>query len=121
MIGKFLLDGFVIFFVCYGLLMFLHEICDAFLLSKCKNAQDVFSVLYIEKGESTLELNVRCAIQKSLVEKRVLFIVYDALSDEEVFVLWRLCDDFKHVFIAQKEDAQNALLKAQRASSEHSL
>ncbi len=121
MIGKIFFDSFVVFFVCFGFFSLLHTVSDALIESRCKKAACIFSVLYIENPSETLELDVRCAIQKSLTERRVLVILYNKLPEEEVLILWRLCDEYKHIFIAQKEDAISALLNAYKASSKNSL
>lgn len=117
MTGNLFLDGFIVFFVCYGLIEFLHTISEALLARTCKTAAQDFSVLYIPEYTETLELAVRCAIQKSLAERKALVVLYGELPEEEILILWRLCDDFKHVFIAQKEDATDAFLSAYKASS----
>ena len=121
MTGNFIFDGFIVFFVCYGLIMFFHAISEALLRKHCQKTQDVFSVLYIEKAPNALELTVRCAMQKSLAERRNLLVLYDELLEEEIFMLWRLCDGFKNVFIAQKEDAADAIFRTYQASSKDSL
>ena len=117
MSGNLILDIFIVFFICFGVLSLLHEFSDTLLTHRCRNAVRDFSVLYIEKTGETLELTVRCAIRRSLQERRVLLVIYNELSEEETFVLWRLCDQFEHVFIAQKEDAESAFLSAYKASS----
>ncbi len=119
--GNLFLKIIEVFFLCFGLISFFHSVSDWVLNRYCKQKNKGFHMLYIPEKTETLEADIRCSIQKSLAERRVLVIIHGELPEEDTFVLWRLCDPYEHIFIARKEDAEAAFLKACIASSENLL
>ncbi len=113
MSGNIYLDALLIFLVIYGFVHILHGIGSRVMEHISERICSDCMVLTLSAGSETMEMDIRNSVTGSLKVSRALVIVDTGISEEELFLLWRLTDAYDHIIMATPENMTEKIREAQ--------